>query len=43
MAPAVDPEVQQWHEYLQIHQQAVFTLYRLALSPDGQAAAGPAR
>jgi pPIWI RE three-gene island domain Z len=36
MAPAVDPDVQQWHEYLQIHQQAVFMLNRLALSPDGR-------
>jgi hypothetical protein len=36
MAPAVDPEVQQWHEYLQIHQQAVFMLNRLALAPDGR-------
>jgi len=36
MAPAADPEVQRWHEYLQIHQQAVFTLHRLALAPDGQ-------
>jgi hypothetical protein len=36
MAPVVDPEVQQWHEYLQIHQQAVFMLNRLALAPDGR-------
>jgi pPIWI RE three-gene island domain Z len=37
MAPAADPEVQRWHEYWQIHQQAVFTLYRLALSSPGKA------
>src|SRR5712691_5521903 len=37
MAPATDPAVQQWHEYLQIHQQAVFTLNRLALSRSGEA------
>ena len=37
MAAAADPEVQRWYEYLQIHQQAVFTLYRLALSPSGRA------
>jgi hypothetical protein len=36
MAPAVDPGVQQWHEYLQIHQQAVFMLNRLALAPAGR-------
>lgn len=36
MAPAADPDVQRWHEYLQIHQQAVFTLNRLALSPAAQ-------
>jgi hypothetical protein len=36
MAPAADPEVRRWHEYLQIHQQAVFTLNRLALSPSGR-------
>jgi hypothetical protein len=36
MAPAADPEVQQWHEFLQIHQQAVFTLNRLALAPAGR-------
>lgn len=28
--------MQQWHEYLQIHQQAVFTLNRLALSLPGK-------
>jgi len=28
--------VQQWHEFLQIHQQAVFTLNRLALAPAGR-------
>lgn len=36
MAQAADPEVQQWHEYLQIHQQAVFALHRLALSRSGR-------
>jgi hypothetical protein len=33
MAPAADPDVQEWHEHLQIHQQAVFPLNRLALDP----------
>lgn len=37
MAPASDPEVQQWYELLLTHQQAVFTLYRLALSEGGEA------
>lgn len=37
MAPASDPSVQQWYEFLQIHEQAVFTLYRVALSEDGKA------
>jgi hypothetical protein len=36
MAPAADPDVGRWHEYLQIHQQAVFTLNRLALAPSAQ-------
>jgi hypothetical protein len=36
MAPAADPEVQRWYEQLQVHQQAVFTLNRLALSPAGE-------
>jgi hypothetical protein len=36
MAPAADPEVQRWHEYLQIHQQAVFALNRLALQPSAR-------
>jgi hypothetical protein len=36
MAPAADPDVQRWHEYLQIHQQAVFTLNRLALAPSAR-------
>jgi restriction endonuclease in pPIWI_RE module len=37
MAQVSDPQVQEWYELLQIHEQAVFTLYRLALSPGGKA------
>ena len=33
MAPAADQDVQEWHEHLQIHRQAVFMLHRLALDP----------
>ncbi|MFY1574220.1 hypothetical protein ACN26Z_04940 [Verrucosispora sp. WMMD703] len=36
MAPAADDEVDRWHTQLQIHQNAVFVLNRLALSPSGQ-------
>ncbi len=36
MAPAADPEVRRWNEQLQIHEQAVFNLNGLALSPLGQ-------
>jgi hypothetical protein len=36
MAPVVDPEVQKWHEFLQIHQKAVFMLNQLALSEEGE-------
>ncbi|MFI7590235.1 hypothetical protein [Micromonospora sp. NPDC049359] len=36
MAPAADDEVDRWHTQLQIHQNAVFVLNRLALSPPGQ-------
>jgi hypothetical protein len=36
MAPVVDPQVQKWHEFLQIHQKAVFMLNQLALSPEGE-------
>jgi hypothetical protein len=36
MAPVVDPEVQKWHEFLQIHQKAVFMLNQLALSAEGE-------
>ncbi|MEU4157864.1 hypothetical protein [Actinoplanes sp. NPDC026670] len=36
MAPAADDKVQRWYEHLQIHQQAVFGLNRLALSEAGE-------
>jgi pPIWI RE three-gene island domain Z len=35
LAPTADPEVWRWYEQLQVHEQAVFTLNRLALSPEG--------
>ena len=37
IAQASDPQVQQWYELLLIHEQAVFALYRLALSQGGEA------
>ncbi len=37
IAQASDPQVQQWYELLLIHEQAVFALYRLALSEGGEA------
>ena len=37
IAQASDPQVQQWYELQLIHQQAVFALYRLALSEGGEA------
>ena len=37
LAPTADPEAWRWYEQLQMHQQAVFTLNRLALSPEGEA------
>ncbi|MCM3920693.1 hypothetical protein ND748_03250 [Frankia sp. AiPs1] len=36
MAPATDPQVQRWFELVQIHNQAVFTLHRIALSDSGE-------
>ncbi|MEV6527214.1 hypothetical protein AB0M43_35315 [Longispora sp. NPDC051575] len=36
MAPVVDADVTRWQEGLQIHEQAVFALNRLALTPSGQ-------
>jgi hypothetical protein len=36
MAPVVNPDVQKWHEFLQIHQKAVFMLNQLALSAEGE-------
>ena len=36
MAPAADPEVQDWNEYLRIHEQAVFALNQVALAPLAQ-------
>lgn len=36
MAPAADPEVARWFDLLQVHQHAVFSLNRLALSPSGE-------
>ncbi|MGA5298902.1 hypothetical protein ACPCHT_03190 [Nucisporomicrobium flavum] len=35
MAPASDADVRRWNELLQIHEQAVFNLNSLALSPSG--------
>lgn len=37
IAQASDPQVQQWYELLLVHEQAVFALYRLALSEGGEA------
>lgn len=36
MAPSPDPEVLRWHEFLDIHQQAVLRLNALALSQAGE-------